>query len=361
MSHQKLTLVTTLAIALGTAVLAAHAQDKMYFTGNGNGPDKIRRANLDGRKKEDLVVGLGAPGGIALDTAGGKMYWTNSGKVQRADLDGSSVETIVAGLGFPKGITVDPGGGKVYWTDSGTHKIQRANLDGSNVEDLVTSGLNAPVAITLDLGAGKMYWTDINTDKIQRANLDGSNVEDLLVADGGDIALDTGAGKMYWISGHNIQRADLDGSNVEVIVTGLRWGKGIALDLGAGKMYWADCLANKIQRANLDGSNIENLINHGLDTKMKIARDLGPGGCNGDERIKKAKCKTRKGKVKKYLVKVKNTTAGVEYTAALDTGQTERNTAGKSVTFKFKGGNAPPCGPNGVTVCGKHRDGDCDC
>jgi len=78
MSHQKLTLVTTLAIALGTAVLAAHAQDKMYFTGNGNGPDKIRRANLDGRKKEDLVVGLGAPGGIALDTAGGKMYWTNS-------------------------------------------------------------------------------------------------------------------------------------------------------------------------------------------------------------------------------------------------------------------------------------------
>jgi DNA-binding beta-propeller fold protein YncE len=37
----------------------------------------------------------------------------------------------------PGGIAVDVGGGKIYWTDAGNSKIQRANLDGTSVEDLL--------------------------------------------------------------------------------------------------------------------------------------------------------------------------------------------------------------------------------
>ena len=87
------------------------------------------------------------------------------------------------------------------------------------------------------------------------------------------------------------------------------------------------------------------------------------GGCNGNEKITKAKCKTKKGKVKKVVVVVKKATPGADYTAKLDTGE-ELIEAAKSsgkVKFKFKGDNAPPCGPNGVSVCAEHKDFDCGC
>ena len=46
--------------------------------------------------------------------------------------DGSGVEDLVtSGLGSPRGIALDVAGGKMYWTDWGTEKIQRANLDGT--------------------------------------------------------------------------------------------------------------------------------------------------------------------------------------------------------------------------------------
>ena len=54
---------------------------------------KIRRSNLSGFAKEDLVSPV-TVADIELDVSGGKMYWTApvNGKVQRADLDGTSLE-----------------------------------------------------------------------------------------------------------------------------------------------------------------------------------------------------------------------------------------------------------------------------
>lgn len=56
----------------------------------------------------------------ALDLKNGKIYWTagdlssNAG-VFRADVDGSNPEQIVSTDGIPQGIALDPAGGKVYW------------------------------------------------------------------------------------------------------------------------------------------------------------------------------------------------------------------------------------------------------
>ena len=45
--------------------------------------------------------------GIAVDTAGSKVYWTaSSGKVKRANLDGSRSEKVVEGLGSPSEIVL---------------------------------------------------------------------------------------------------------------------------------------------------------------------------------------------------------------------------------------------------------------
>ena len=245
---------------------------------------------------QDISYGLDDPHGIALDVAGGKMYWTDDSadKIQRANLDGSNIETLIAlGYGDPYGIALDVAGGKMYWADEGRNKILRANLDGSNIETLVAHGLDDPHDIALDVAGGKMYWTDDSADRIQRANLDGSNIETLVrrtkrsfwggISGRGDpygIALDVAGGKMYWADeGENeILRANLDGSNIEILVShGLANPHGIALDVIGGKMYWTDDSANRIQRANLDGSNIENLITHGLIDPYGIALDIAGG------------------------------------------------------------------------------------
>ena len=238
--------------------------------------DKIQCANLDGTDIETLVTstqGLASPQGIALDVAGGKMYWTDTitVKIQRANLDGSDVQDLVTQglIGPPYGIALDVAGGKMYWTDFGPSKIQRANLDGTDVETLVTStqGLVGPRGIALDVAGGKMYWTDFSTDKIQRANLDGTDVETLVTSTQGlvgphGIALDVAGGKMYWtdVITDKIQRANLDGTDVEDLVTqGLVGPYGIALDVANSKMYLSD---NGIHRVNLDGTDVEDLVTH---------------------------------------------------------------------------------------------------
>ena len=48
----------------------------MYWTDTGT--QEIRRADLDGMNSEQLLSGLSTPLGIALDVAGGKMYWTGT-------------------------------------------------------------------------------------------------------------------------------------------------------------------------------------------------------------------------------------------------------------------------------------------
>ena len=274
-------------------VTANRNEDVLFIFFTDVGTDTIQRAHLDMANsdvsnREDLVTqGLSGPAGIALDVAGGKMYWTDrdTGKIQRANLDGSNIEDLVTeGLERPEGIALDVAGGKMYWTDRDTGKIQRANLDGSNIEDLVTRGLDDPNGIALDVAGGKMYWTDDGTDKIQRANLDGSNIKNLVTSayNTFGIALDVAGGKMYWTRWYyldgrptgEIQRANLDGSNVEDLVPvteGLGVLRSIALDVVDRKMYWTDRGTDKIQRANLDGSNIEDLLTEGLESPSDLA------------------------------------------------------------------------------------------
>ena len=271
------------------------AQDStvyMYWADHGNDTNKIRRANLDGTNVQDIATGFGRPVGIALDLPGDKIYWTDRNNrdyadpnarnsIHRMNLDGTNIETLVTGgPSVKEAIALDTAGGKMYWVDwntfTGAGKIQRANLNGTNVEDVV-SELVDPRGIALDLSRGKMYWTDGGTGKIQRANFDGSNIEDLVteLAFPVYMALDFSSGKIYWATGvGKIQRANFDGSNVEDLVTGLSHGIGIALDSLNGKMYWTHWFANfqgsKIQRANLDGSNVEDLVT-GVGLSVGIA------------------------------------------------------------------------------------------
>ena len=64
-------------------------------------------ANLDGTQFKTLATILAAPMGITVDTAGSKLYWTNSrGRIQRANLNGSKIPNVVDGLGSPSHIAI---------------------------------------------------------------------------------------------------------------------------------------------------------------------------------------------------------------------------------------------------------------
>lgn len=89
----------------------------------------------------------------------------------------------------------------------------------------------------------------------------------------------------------------------------------------------------------------------------------GTGGCNGNEQLKNPKCKTKSGSVKTLKVSGTGGTPGQSYCAKLGTGQEVCKAAKSNGSFKitFKGGDAPPCGANTVTVCGQTKSFDCVC
>ena len=264
----------------------------LYWTSPFEGA--IYRADLDGTNVEPLVSGLDVPFDLALDVAGGQMYWnTESGGIYRASLDGSNVETLVvpeeAEYYDPESLALDVAGGWIYWTDSFEDSINRAALDGSNIETFFVPEEGEPTGfgLALDVAGGRMYWTALNlwtgTFGIYRAALDG--YAETLVVPGTpemglptDLALDVAGGQMYWTTAvegvFGIYRAALDGSNVETLVPDPEGGVfGLALDVAGGQMYWTvpgqDLGQGIIYRAALDGSNIEPLIS-GLNAPLMI-------------------------------------------------------------------------------------------
>ena len=162
--------------------------DKMWWAGCYQ--RKIHSANHDGSSHTTPISTSSRSGDVALDLSAGKVYYTviinGAPEISRANFDGTAQEVLItSGIANPWGIALDVAGGKMYWTNGGLDKIMRADLDGSDVEDLVTSGLNYPLGIALDVASGKIYFCNAGDSMtgegyIQRANLDGSGVETLL-------------------------------------------------------------------------------------------------------------------------------------------------------------------------------------
>ena len=157
----------------------------------------VSRANLDGSEQE-VLFSTPFHRGLAFDETNAKVYWSTSisdvkGEIWRANLDGSGREVVVSSLDTqfkPNKIAIDVAGGKIYWTDYVVDIVRRSNLDGTNIETLYVPPFNRnPQGITLDLQAGFVYWgQDIeiegHTGKIMRMSLNGSNPIDFMTGFG---------------------------------------------------------------------------------------------------------------------------------------------------------------------------------
>ena len=312
------------------AVAVDAAARKVYWTEAGS----IRRANLDGTNRQNVVTGLGTPAslsissapvevlipqsqrppiywqtgtgglqrltgatvasfpqaaqnatGLAVDAAAGKVYWIEkiddrSGRIRSANLDGTNVRLVSALTSVPMGIAVDVSNKRLYITN-GWGKVQRFDVDGRNFRSDMITGLSAPRGIAVDAAGGRIYWTEQTsetTGRLQSANLNGGNVRlvaSLTSAPMG-IAVDVSNKRLYITNGWGkVQRFDVDGRNFRSdMITGLSAPQGIAVDAAGGRIYWT--ARGKIQRANLDGTNVQDVVT-GLSAPVGIALNVSAG------------------------------------------------------------------------------------
>jgi len=233
----------------------------VYWTDMGNpsaNDGSIERADIDGRNVKHIVPpgATHTPKQLQLDKKNGKLYWCDREgmRVMRCSLDGTSLETLVdtshgesrPGKDATKwcvGIALDIAGGKLYWTqkgpdNAGKGRIFRANLEipkgqtPANRQDIevLFDGLPEPIDLDLDLGNRMMYWTDRGDPP----------------------------------RGNTVNRAPMDGAlgnrkEPEIIFDHLMEGIGLFLDVKNGRMFTTDLGGNVIS-ASLDGSNKKTLL-----------------------------------------------------------------------------------------------------
>jgi hypothetical protein len=275
-----------LAVAAVMALTAGTAEAKVYFSSFlGGGGTGIERAGFDGAGLEVLQFQpVGFADGLALDPAGGRMYWTdtNASVIWSANMNGSEAQIVLDDFGAePLGIALDMAAHKMYWTDSSG--VKRANLTGTEVE-LVSKG-PARGFIALDPAAGRMYWADYPTGNLKAAAMTPeapiTNVVSKQPSPFG-VALDVAAGKLYWLQlnlekrkaeKNVIRRANLDGSEIQTLVErpGAGFEGGLAIDPVAGRLYWSEAEAHDIATATLDGGGVQALFSTGQDSPVGLA------------------------------------------------------------------------------------------
>jgi DNA-binding beta-propeller fold protein YncE len=237
------------------------AAGHLYWTNMGNpkGNDgAILRSDLDGRNMTTIVPpgGTFTPKQLQLDKKNGKLYWSDREgmRVMRANLDGSHIETLVdTSRGDPRpgpdagkwcvGIAVDNAGGKIYWTQKGGEKAGEGRLSRANIDlpkgqtpadrqdiEVLYDNLPEPIDLDLDEANRVMYWTDRGDPP----------------------------------RGNTVNRASMDSPSgkrkePEIVFSHLMEGIGLALDLKGGRMFITD-FAGSVYSANLDGTNKKTLI-----------------------------------------------------------------------------------------------------
>ena len=256
-------LVVVVVAMVGWLTPAAFAADSLYWADDGSGA--IGVGNLDGTgMPTNLFSGESFPIGLAIDTAAGKIFWTEAGPngvIRVANLNGTGMPAnLFTGENAPGGLAIDPAAGKLYWADEGTGDIRVGNLDGTGTPTSLFGGEDHPTGVAIDPAAGKIYWTDVSSHAIRFANLDGSGTpQDLFTGESNPefVAIDPGAGKIYWtdVSSGQIRVANLTGSGApQDLFAGENVPRGVAIDAAAGKIYWAD--SNAIRVGNLNGSGM---------------------------------------------------------------------------------------------------------
>jgi hypothetical protein len=236
----------------------------IYFMDSSD--ELMEKLALDGQGTVTTIKDLaGMSGvGIAYDDVHNKIYFSDfydadipNGRIWRMNPDGSGLDSLAGGILDPYGIALDVAGGKVYWVDDAGN-VSRANLDGSSPEiGLINMADGWMRAIALDVANNTMYFYEVNNEILYKASLNGTNVAPLIEGVYGyAIMVDTENDKLYFDDQNSpgLKMSNLDGTNIQTVDTTDTRIYGMAIDHVSNNLYWTARDAGEIYRANLDGT-----------------------------------------------------------------------------------------------------------
>jgi len=208
-----------------------HYKNKMYFV-NGDFPDRIAVANLNGSQYKVLLSNSGTGSG-QITVCDDGIFWTEYssgvGKINRCDLDGSNESEILNVNGSFNALEND--GAHLYYLQrtGNLNNLKRMDFDGSNITTIVADSVleNDSVARDIDLKGSHIYWCNqgnVSRDaRIMRCDKNGSNVTTIVStsnsSDKGFFSLKVGQTEIYYLVAfgagldEGIYKCNLDGSN----------------------------------------------------------------------------------------------------------------------------------------------------
>ena len=218
--------VQEFAIGVENVQNLAVSGNKVYWTERtGENAGTINAMNLDGTGAKQLVSIKAVPQGIAVDSVGKRLYWTNShGWIQSSNLQGTARRNVAKGLSNPMGIAV-AAGKTVYWTEEGPSSPELLNGH---------TGQSVP-GVSVAISGNTLYWTQRtgeNAGTIHSVNLNGTGAKHLvsIKAVPMGITVDPVGKRLYWTNSHGwIQSSNLQGTARRNVAKGLGSPGGIVL------------------------------------------------------------------------------------------------------------------------------------
>ncbi len=304
--------VVSLLVVAASGPSVASGASRVYWGNEGEGGTgtAISFANLDGGGGGDIFNGATEAAGLAVDSATGRIYYTNEGANTIAFLNpngtpGGNLNTGSATVQAPDGLAIDPAARKIFWAnDDIPGSIGWASLDGGGGGNLNTTGatLEGPSGVTVDTASGRLYWSNYNGAEISFANLNDSGGGGDLNTSGATkvipagVAIDPTSRRIFWSDlGGTIAFASLDGSgggdlNTTGAPVDVPWG--VAIDPEARLIYWANNGGDDIGFARLDGSGGGPLSTAGATNEapdfpivQKVPTGTGPPAISGGSKV----------------------------------------------------------------------------
>ncbi len=227
----------------------------------------LQRSTLTSQNVTDVATVADDSLDVRLDRTNSKLYWSTGFKnsIARVGTNGPQGPQVIPAspattLNFPDGLAIDSAGGFLYWTEVFGKRIARSDLNGGNVQTLVTTQSEFGISdVVLDVPAGLMYWTEPLGQLIRRANLDGSNVQTVLTLTERPFGLSLDHhGNIYWadFNGGRIRRGSIAGGSVTTVVSGLSAPRDViyvvpepaSLMLFGAAVTWLLCVRGSVVR-----------------------------------------------------------------------------------------------------------------
>lgn len=131
-----------------------------------------------------IVSGQSCVRGVAVHPGTGGIFWTTSNlvagsQIWRCDSDGSGAQVLLdlGGAANLRGLAIDAAGGKLYFTDFDQELILRSNLDGTSLEAFYFAGPGAgPWGIFFDPMGQRVFWSEYGAGRIRSVAASGGMV-----------------------------------------------------------------------------------------------------------------------------------------------------------------------------------------